>query len=924
MCLAAGSARRTLATFLFVFAIGASALAQGLTGSISGSVRDETGAVLPGVSVTIASPSLIGGTQTRPTEENGGFRFPVLPPGEYTVAFELAGFGAITVTGESPLVDVKSTQVANIVDQTIAREVPVARRFTDLLNVMPGVQNGLYTFSPINAVYGSRVTDNNYSVDGVNFNDPQVQSAVTDIPYDDIQEVQVSTSGQFAEFGSASGGIFNFITKSGGNQFKGLASFYGQNKRFASDNISPELEAIGIRPTVLDSDYESGGNLGGPIRRDKLWFFGSYYKQNQERSQSDFPVPIDTTQWTVTTKVDGELNEKNRFGVYYNYRDRYFFPWNGNFQVAGDPRTWQAIGYLNHLLGINWTMVPDSRTVLQVRGGFTLFDLQNIEPNIIAGTPVFTEITTGVATGGVTTTSGLAQRDRYELRVDAARFIDSRRRIGQHDLKGGFQIEHLPMDTESRDMAEAGYLRHQLNNNQPYRIQLLRGPGHALTTIAHWAVFVQDQWTLNPRMTVNAGLRFDHWNGSLGPDVFEAGPWDAGENVGKLENLIPLSNWAPRVGFAWDVLGNRRWAIKASYGRFYQRIAGTDISGLRQTTGGNLTYDWLDLNGDRVFQAGETGTLRADGRRRPDQFGSVDPNLKMPFTDSFNIGFELQLAQALSLGVNGVWKRERDFRGNVDVTKYPFEIAYDAVSVVNPLDGEPLTIFSLKPEFQSVTARNVLMNPTDPVELFSNYDGLEFVLRKRLQERWMFQGSYNFGHSYGNIGTLFFDAQGNPYSGPNNLINLDGDQKLDRRHLVKMTALYELPFGIQFSGMLQYLSGLPILTTGSGGAGATGAYAVRFLQTDYPAIRTSAMISVPGEPQGSRRHDGQMTLDLRAQRRTQLPWGTTLDLMIDTFNVFNSNTVIRVETLNNWLTNFLRPAEIMLPRALRFGARLNF
>src|SRR4029450_12006845 len=216
MSLATGSARGVLATFLFVLTVGAGVLGQGLTGSISGTVRDETGAVLPGVTVTIASPSLIGGRQARPTEVNGGFRFPVLPPGEYTVTFELAGFGTIersaitvqpdrtvtldqtlrpatvseqvTVTGESPLVDVKSTQVANIVDQTIAREVPVARRFTDLLNVMPGVQNGLYTFSPINAVYGSRVTDNNYSVDGVNFNDPQVQSAATDIPYDDIQQ----------------------------------------------------------------------------------------------------------------------------------------------------------------------------------------------------------------------------------------------------------------------------------------------------------------------------------------------------------------------------------------------------------------------------------------------------------------------------------------------------------------------------------------------------------------------------------------------------------------------------------------------------------------------------------------------------------------------------------------------------------------
>jgi hypothetical protein len=951
MRLAAEGAALKLAAFLFVLAVSAGVQAQGLTGSISGTVRDETTGVLPGVTVTIASPSLIGGSQTRATEENGSFRFPVLPPGDYTVTFEMSGFGRVersaitvqpdrtvtldqvlrpatvseqvTVTGESPLVDVKSTQVANIVDQTIAREIPVARRFTDLLNIMPGVQNGLYTFSPINAVYGSRVTDNNYSVDGVNFNDPQVQSAVTDIPYDDIQEVQVSTSGQFAEFGSASGGIFNFITKGGGNQLRGLASFYGQNERFASNNISDELAAIGIRPTVLDSDYEAGGNLGGPIKRDRLWFFGSYYKQNQERSQSDFPVPIETTQWTVTGKVDGQINQKNKVGLYYNYRDRYFFPWNGNFQVAADPRTWQAIGYLNHLLGVNWTMVPDSKTVLQVRGGVTLFDLQNIEPNIVAGTPVYTENTTGVATGGVTTTSGLAQRDRYEIRADIARFIEGGGR-GSHDLKGGFQIEDLPMDTETRDMAEAGYLRHQLNNNDPYRIQLLRGPGHALTTISHWAAFAQDQWTLNARMTLNAGIRFDHWNGSLGPDVFEAGPWDAGEQVGKLDNLIPLSNWAPRVGFAWDVLGNRRFAIKASYGRFYQRIAGTDITGLRQTTGGNVTYDWIDLNRDRVFQPGETGTLRADGRRRPDQFGAVDPNLKMPVTDSFNVGFEMQFAQAFSLVVNGVWKRENDFRGSIDVTKYPFDVAYDAVPVVNPLDGSALTVYSLKPEYQALTARLLLTNPTDPVELSSSYDGLELVLRRRLQNRWMFQGSYNLGHSYGNTGTLFFDAQGNPYANPNNLINLDGDQKLDRRHLVKMTALYELPLAIQFSGQFQYLSGLPILTTGSGGAGATGAYMVRFLQSDYPAIRTTAQIAVPGEPQGSRRHEGQVTLDLRAQRRTKLPRGASLDLMLDTFNLFNSNTIIRVETLNNWLPNFLRPAEILLPRAIRFGARVNF
>lgn len=928
----------------------AGAAAQGLTGTIAGTVTDETGGVLPGVAVTLASPSLIGGSQTRVTEGNGSFRFPVLPPGAYAVSFELAGFASVertnlivepdrTVTldqtmrpatvaeevvvmGESPVVDVKGTQVASTVDRTTIEQVPVQRRFTDLLNVMPGVQNGLYTFSPANSVYGSRVTNNAYTVDGVNFNDPQVQSAVTDIPFDDLQEVQVSTSGQSAEFGSASGGVFNFITKSGGNQFRGLASVYGQNKSLASNNISDALAAQGIGPSVLDKDYEGGGNLGGPLKRDRLWFFGSYHRQKQERSQSDFPEPISVTQWQSTVKLDGQVNATNRFGVFYNFRDRYALPWNPSFQTAGDPRTWGAIGWKNHLLGVNWTATPGSRTVVQVRGGAALFDLINSSPNAVAGTPIYTETTTGVVSGGTTATQGLMQRDRYEIKTDVSRFITGTRG-GSHELKTGFQFEHLPMDSERIDLPQANYVRHQLLNGQPYRVQLLAGPGHALTTIAHWAVYAQDQWSVNSRLTLNAGIRYDKWNGSLGPDVFEAGPWDAGERVDKQSSLIPLSHVAPRVGLAWDVTGTRRFAVKANFGRFYQRIAGTDISGLRRTTGGNLTYDWIDRNGDRVYQPGEEGILRSDGRRNPATFGSIDPDVKMAYTDSFNAGVEVQLASVFSLQVNGVWKRDRNYRSNIDITK-PFDVAYNQVAVINPLNGQPMTVFSVKPEFQAIPSTTLLTNPSDPVELFHNYDGVEFVLRRRLRDNWMFQTSYNWGHSHGTIGTLFFDAQGNPYTNPNNLINVDGDQKLDRRHMFKLSGLYRLPHGIQVSGRFEYLSGIPLLTTGSGGSGVTGAYYVRFDRTEYPGIQTSAFVTVPGEPQGTRRHDAETRLDLRAQKTTSLGQNRTLDLMLDVFNVHNANTVVRVETLNTTLANFLRPAEILLPRAVRLGARISF
>ena len=935
-----------VATLLALLLVPGSALAQGLTGSVDGTVKDDTGGVLPGVSVRLTSPTQ-GGAQERVTDETGAYRFAVLPPGTYVITYTLAGFRSVertgvvvrpdrtvtidqvlapasvaeevTVVADTPVVDVRNTQVATTVDSAVIEQTPVSRRFTDLLNVMPGVQNGLYTFSPINAVNGSRVTDNVYSVDGVNFNDPQVQAPVTDIAYDDIQEVQVSTSGQFAEFGSASGGVFNFITKSGSNQFRGLGAFYYQSKDLTSDNIDDDLAQIGIRPSLVDHLYDGGGNLGGPILRDRLFFFGSYYKLSQDQSYSDFPVPIPTRQWQATGKADAQLRGSQRAGVFVTYRDRTWVPFNFGFATAQDPRTWVGIGWKNWLTGLSYTATPTSTTVLQVRGGIALFDLINFEPNVEPGTPVYTETTSGVITGGPTQTAGVAQRDRYELKADVARFV--RNFGGSHSLKAGVAYEALRMDTERRDQAQGNYLRHQLLNGQPYRVQLLSGPGHALTQIDHWATYLQDQWAVNSRVTVNAGIRWDHWNGGLGPDTYQGGPWFEDETTPEQEGIIPLDNVAARLGLAWDVRGDRRWAIKAGYGRFYQRIAGTDIGVARQSRQGTLTYDWIDRNGDRVFQTGETGTLRGDSR--PVAFGRIDEDAKMPYTDAFNLATDVQISPNIGLSVTATIKRERDFRSTINLS-LPFDQAYAPVEVRNPESGEPFTIYSIRPAFQGRQPENVLTNPNDPVELYNNYDGLEFLLRRKYAHGWSMQASYNVGRSHGSVGTLFFDTQGNPYSSPQNLVFIEGDQKLDRRHIVKVNAIHDLPYGFQLSGIYQFLSGLPLMTTGSGGAGVTGAYYYNFTRTEYPQIVTSAQITSPIEPQGSRRHDAQQFLDLRLQRKTSLGRTFMLDTMLDVFNVFNANTVTRVETLNLSLTNFLRPAELMQPRAARLAIRLTF
>jgi Carboxypeptidase regulatory-like domain len=939
---------RTAALALGVWGmLAGGAAGQGLTGSIDGTLKDQTSAVLPGVSVTIASPSLIGGPQVRVTEADGTFRFTVLPPGTYAVTFELAGFQKVerpgivvqpdrtatldtvlrtatvaeevTVTGTTPLVDVRNTQIATTVDQAMIQEVPVARRFTDLVNVMPGVQNGLYTFSPVNAVNGSAVTDNVYSVDGLNFVDPQVSSAVTDVAYDDVQEVQVSTSGQSAEFGTASGGVFNFIMKSGSNRFRGLASGYVQTKGLTSNNVDTALASQGITPTFFDHVYDGGGNIGGPIMRDRLWFFGSYYKFDQQQTITDFPVPIPTKQWQASVKFDGRLNEKNRLSFSYSYRDRYWFPFNFGFTTAGDPKTWIAIGWHNPLTNASWTATPDAKTFIEVRGGTANFDLINSEPNAVPGTPVYVETSTGVITGGATQTAGLAVRNRFEIKGDVARFAGNLFG-GSHQFKTGVAWERLPLDTEGRDQGHFNDTRLQLLNGNPFRVQLLNIEGHLLTKTEHAAWFLQDQYAIG-RFTINAGLRFDHWTGGVGPDHLTGGTWFQPADYPAQNGIIASNNFAPRVGVAWDPTGSRKWVIKAGYGRFYQRVDGVTFSFARQAANGTLTYAWIDRNNDRLYQTGEAGALVSD--TRPVAPGKVDPNLKMPYTDAYNFSLERELGGGFGLTVNGIFKRERDLWSRVDLNK-PFDTGYTPVPVINPLTNETMTIYSILPSFQATPPNQVLTNPDFAGKLYRNYDGLEFIVKKPMTSHWMTQFSYDLGRSHGTVGTLFFDHQGSPYLNPNNLINNDGDQQLDRRHIAHVLALYRMPYGIQASGHFQFLSGMPLATTFSGGAGVTGATFARFLATQYPLIRSNAFIDVPVQAQGTLRTDSVKTFDFRIDKHTNLGGARSFDVMLDVFNVFNDNTIVRVQSLNRALTNFMRPAEITTPRAARIGFRFNF
>jgi hypothetical protein len=309
----------------------------------------------------------------------------------------------------------------------------------------------------------------------------------------------------------------------------------------------------------------------------------------------------------------------------------------------------------------------------------------------------------------------------------------------------------------------------------------------------------------------------------------------------------------------------------------------------------------------------------------------VDDDLKMPYTDSLNAGVEFDLGRGFGVSTTYIYKRERDIWNRVNLTRFdldvpdPYARAYNRFRVTNPIDRQPLDIYSVKPELAALPQQLLLTNPEIPIKLFRDYHGVEFVARRRLIDRWMMQVAYNIGTSDGSVGTLFFDHQGSPYLDPNSLIFIEGEQQLDRRHIFKINGLYQFPWGIQMGSNLQVLSGVPWYTTGSGGAGTTGATRVRFnAGVDYPAaLSNDAFIRVPGEPQGTNRFETEVYWDVRFEKRTRFG-DKSVDVMVDVFNLLNRNTVVRVQTLNADLANYLVPAQIMSPRAARVAARFTF
>lgn len=971
--------RSSLARWLLVGMVGSigwtagSARAQTVTGSLFGTLTDASGARLPGVSVMVTSPQLITGQEVRQSSADGQYRFPTLPPGTYAISFELPGFqtvqrenvvllagqslavdarlqvaklaDAVTVLARPPLIDTRSAAVMNTVDSSTLDSLPIARTFTEVLNLAPGVtQTGASGSRPGDtggtSVHGGTVRQNVYNVDGLSTNDPNVSSAVTDLPLDMFQEVQVTTAGAPAEFGEASGALFNYITKSGGNTFRGGAQFYYQSKELASSNLSSALKAVGLTRGGLDHQYDGTALVGGPIVKNRAWFFANVRIVEQSDRQSDFPAPRETTARTMFVKGTVQAASAHRAEVSFFLRDQELFPSGGSFSNAGDPRTWTGIDERDYITTASWTGTLGSRTVVEVRGSSLLTGDIFTNPNN-TGAPAYMDAATGIVSGGDPTTnsSGPVERDRHQVRSSVSHFRE-RWLGGAHSFKAGFDWQSGPIairqyirGARGADQLEgctSGCISaipdtiHVLFNDRPFRVQLFNTPVVVRSQVDALAAYLQDQWAVRDRVTLNVGVRADYFNGRNLESQVGGGRWQPQVTVFPEQELFNLTNVAPRLAAVWDVAGDHKTTIKASYSRFYYQLNGSNTIIANPARPGFRDYDWADSNGDRIYQPGEEGLLRQDTRPNPARLPTVDRNLKNQFNDVVSIGFERALGASWTMSVAGIIKREGDLLGIVNAA-VPFS-AYNPVTVLNPITGQPMTIHTLRNEFRTVQGQTVLTNPGerpgDPVKLERKYNGVELVLRHRLRGSFQFEASYVWGKGEGNVGNNPGESQQGGYTNPNALVNAYGDLSLGPQHQFKLFGSYRAPYGIVLSGFFHALSGVPVAEAATGRF-RKGTATVRFFRTAYPQIQSETFIDVAAEPAGTHKFDTQTRLDFRAEKQFGVRLGT-FALAVDVFNALNRGTVGRVQNLLFDTANYLLPAEVQSARQARLSLKWAF
>jgi hypothetical protein len=948
----------------YVFAQGGGA---STTGTIQGKVADTSGGVLPGVSVTAASPSMMG-VQTSVTTAEGIYRFPALPPGTYSLAFELAGFNTlkreniqiamgftatvnvelavatlqetVTVTGESPVIDTSNTRVQQNFKLEALQEIPNARDMWSLLAVTPAVQMSRIDVGGNRAGTQTGYTAYGYSgqnrvlVEGINTTEG-TSGAGFYFDYGSFEEVFLGTIAQGAEMPTP-GVQSQFLGKSGGNKFQGEIYQDFENNSMQGANIPSDVIAKGIRQhsneIVKYRDFNL--NVGGPIRKDKVWWYFSHRDQFNSVQQPNFIGQLagknfDTHLWNPSVKVTYQINQNNKLLGYYQ--------WGQKIQPNRTPSSSYSYTEVASTFTQNsgswvykgeWNGTLSNSLYAEARYGVFGYYF----PLIANGDPKTPEIINNQLSQYFGADEK-EQTDRHRGQFTGALTYFKEALGGTHNIKMGaeYLMENQYIGYVQVASGGGGGIRETIGTNgQPTTVQLfaptatnvggiLSGPHGELLSVANLTTadwFFTDQYTIG-RATLNVGARYDRYSGWT-PDqkqlayTFPTGVSIPATTIQK-QTYFTWNKVVPRLGLSYDLAGDGKTVLKLNWGRYgFNPGPGIASSANPNQSVKSLTYSWTDtkvcptcIPGDRLYEPGEEGNLTASALA-----GNVfvDPNLFEPMSTQATAYVERQITGSVGARFGLVYYTVRDqietMQGYRPASAYTMPF-----TVTDPVTNNALTFYGIPNNLISacsgvVTPTQACLYPTTQIVMNTpekgKYKTVEGSINKRLSHG--FSAGGGFGYTWLHEFPLTYP---NTPNGP-----FDYDYTIAN---VKANGQYSLPWGVLLSAVYRFQLGSNYARTLSVSAPAS-------CNCTFSAARGGSLsnTTVYATPYGAYRQDNISVFDLRGEKTLSFSH-VKLRLFADGFNLLNQYVAETISTTTG--TNFQRPTAILGPRTGRIGFR---
>jgi len=955
--------------------------------TIAGTVRDATGAVLPGVTVEASSPVLIEKVRAVTSDGQGQFKIVELRPGTYTVTFTLQGFSSyrregieltsgftatvngdlrvgsvtetITVTGESPVVDLQNTRQQVVVTRDVIDTVPTGKSFQNLGVLIPGIVGGQVVGSTVTqdvggqsgqnfmtmAIHGGRQTDQRLEIDGMSMSAwTRPDSSAVMFTDGNFQEYAIDVASKSAE--SETGGVrVNMIPREGGNQFRG--GFFGnfgasglQSSNIDADLVRRKLGA-GNRLKRL---WSINPTIGGPIQQDKLWFFGTFSYQvadqwvaNQflNKNPKAWVYEADLTQQAVDDQnsrdVSGRMTwqatPRNKITAYlsYNYACHCHFL-IGPTLATLPPLTSDGSTFLeipNYIAQGTWTSPVTSR--LLVEGGFSY----NLQDQHFTPQPDSTEPPILDIGANRVYRSTLINMDAYTPNYSGRASVSYV--TGSHALKTGFTLILGRYDNHNRTV---GNMQFVAQNGQPLQVTYYGNPVVVTNRVRpNLGIYAQDQWTVD-RLTVNAGLRFDYFRADYPEHNVPATQFVPFARTFPGLEAVSWKDLNPRLGAAYDLFGNGKTAVKASANRYVLGDGTSRAQTLNPVLSNNTNARvWLDPNGDRIIQ-GDPFNPAANGELFASQnlnFGRpgalsirYDPEWAKGFglrthNWEFSAGVQHEVMPRVSANVSYFRRIYGDFQATDN--RLIGTSDHDPFCVTAPTDarlpdGGGQRICGLFDRTQASVGLtdNLVTLASNYGDQFEHWNGVDITMNARLAKV-LLQGGVSTGKTLTDDCQIRADlpetSATNPYC------------RVETPFLtqVKLLGSYTLPYDIQVAGTFQSIPGPQITAS----ATYTRAQLVSELGRNLSVASVQVPLVVPGTLYGERLNQ----IDIRFAKAFR-SGARRIQVMADVYNLMNGNAVTTqsnnygattgAATGSTWLI----PQAILPGRIAKFGVQVNF